>query len=501
MSMGSVPARIFVVVTATLVLVLPGTVVADESDSIANKRIYFVVGNKDEDPANDDALIKRYLEDQGGKVTLATPDAGSDIPRNTDLVLVSSTASARIVRDAFKTTAVPIVTWNAYLYPELAMTGDELHRDFSVVRESVTHNLNHASFYSYCVNAEHPIAKMAGLPAGMFLNLMFSGETDMNWGRPTGAADIISISQGDPGKAAVFGYEKGALMANDFPAPARRVGVFLGDDSFRQLAYAEGPAARDPQQFGWYAGRRLFDAAILWALQEPRHSGLDRDDIASTLASLASGKRVLFLRRENLPWPDGERSDATHMRFLSDLGFELVVRDQTEPEIDVEGIDLVVISASTNKYKFGTKYADADVPVVLLEGKSVDAMYMAGRRRWTDYGTNDHKQSLYPPEAWVKIMRPHHTMSGGFPGGLLKIYDQPGLITWSIPAPGATIIATIPNQPKSAAIYGYEKGVTMANDVLAPAKRALFPVDFNRFHHLTEDGLALYRAVLLWSIN
>lgn len=110
------------------------------------------------------------------------------------------------------------------------------------------------------------------------------------------------------------------------------------------------------------------------------------------------------------------------------------------------------------------------------------------------------RNSLYPPEAYVKVVRPHHALAAGFDAGLVKMYEQPGLITWSIPSPGATIVATIPNQPQSAAIYGYEKGVVMANGAVAPAKRVLFPVDYNRFHHLSEDGLALYRGVLLWSL-
>ena len=91
--------------------------------------------------------------------------------------------------------------------------------------------------------------------------------------------------------------------------------------------------------------------------------------------------------------------------------------------------------------------------------------------------------------------------AAGFGAGLVRMYSEPGLITWSMPAAGATVIATIPNQPHSAAIYGYEKGVTMANDAIAPAKRVLFPVDFNRFHKLSDDGLRLYRAVLLWSLS
>ena len=484
-------------------LILSGSASAEIADASAlvGKHVLFVVGAGGNSAESDDLAIKSYFETLGLRVSLTSIADLDTTNTRTDLIVVSSTADARILQDRFRDTPIPLLTWNAYLYPELSMTGKVLHQDFSVVRESVAHNLNHASFYSYCVNAAHPIAQAAGLPAGMFLALMFSGETDMNWGRPTSGADIIAISVGDPSHAAAFVYDLGAVMYGDIAAPARRAGIFLGDDSFRQLSYAEGPAAADPQQNAWFRGRPLFEAMLRWTLDPPAKAELSRAQFENLLIERAHNKRILFLRRENLPWPEAEISDAAHIRFLQSHGFLVDTVDQTAPEKDTGGYDLLVISATTNKYKFGRKYADADLPVVLLEGKSVDAMNMAGRRRWTDYGTNDHKQSLYPPEAYVKIQRPFHTMSAGLGAGLVKMYQQPGLITWSIPSPGATIVATIPNQPQSAAIYGYEKGVTMANDAIAPAKRVLFPVDFNRFHHLSDDGLALYRGVLLWSLD
>jgi hypothetical protein len=45
-------------------------------------------------------------------------------------------------------------------------------------------------------------------------------------------------------------------------ARARRVGLLLGGDSFSVLPDATGPAARDPKAFQWFAGRRVFDAAL-----------------------------------------------------------------------------------------------------------------------------------------------------------------------------------------------------------------------------------------------
>ena len=472
-----------------------------EISTLNSKQVQFVVGAEMDPAMSDDLAIKAYFESLGFRVRLTPIKDEQPALDSPDLIVISSTADARVLRDTFRNTPVPVLTWNAYMYPELSMTGDILHQDFSVVRESVSHNLNHASFYSYCVNARHPIARAAGLQAGMFLALMFSGETDMNWGRPTAGADIVAISVGNPNHAAAFVYERGAAMYGDFAAPARRAGIFLGDDSFRQLSYAQGPAAADPRQNAWFRGRPLFEAALRWSLETPAAQEMPAADFESALIEQARGRKILFLRRENLPWPDAEHSDSVHIDFLRSHGFEVDALDQTQPEKDTREYNLIVISATTNKYKFGSKYADAERPVVLLEGKSVDAMKMAGRRRWTDYGTNDHKQSLYPPEAYVKIVRPLHTIAAGQGAGLLKMYKEPGLITWSVPAPGATIVATIPNQPHSAAIYGYEKGVTMANDAIAPAKRVLFPVDFNRFHHLSDDGLALYRGVLLWSLD
>jgi hypothetical protein len=41
----------------------------------------------------------------------------------------------------------------------------------------------------------------------------------------------------------------------------------------------------------------------------------------------------------------------------------------------------------------------------------------------------------------------------------------------------------------------------MAYDHIAPARRLLFPLDNDAFDDLTDDGLALYDAAVLWSIS
>ena len=73
----------------------------------------------------------------------------------------------------------------------------------------------------------------------------------MGWGKPAPGATIIATIPGEPQHAVVFAYEKGATMDYDFSAPARRVGLFLGNRTFDKLS---------PD------GSALFDAAIDWAI-------------------------------------------------------------------------------------------------------------------------------------------------------------------------------------------------------------------------------------------
>jgi hypothetical protein len=473
------------------------------ADALKNKRILFVVGEVEQGAPNDDPLIKEYLGTQGAAVTMAKAGQVLAAAAGQDLVIVSSTVNARELDSKLADLPVPVVTWNAYAYPLLSMTGDKLHEDFSVVREKPFHNENHADYYAHATSSTNPILVAAKIPQGMFAPLLFSGGvTDPSWGKPARGADIAVCFEGDYNKAAVFSYEKGALMIGNAAAPARRVGLFLGDNSWSILSDAQGPAAQDPKEFAWFSGRRLFDAALRWAVSTPQaRVTASAVEQRAALAAAAKGKKLLFVRRYDLPWPENEASDQAQLAWLRELGFEVATADHMEPDSRAAGKDIVIISASTNKYKLGIKYSDAPIPVVLLEAKAVDALGMVTRRRNTDYGVNDHKESLYPPENYIDIARSFHPIAGGAAPGQLKLYNTPGVLAWSRPPAGAQVIATIPNQPEHSTLFAYEKGATMANDRVAPARRALFPMDAPRFPDLTEEGRTIYGALLLWALS
>ena len=105
--------------------------------------------------------------------------------------------------------------------------------------------------FIWLVNAPHPLA--AGLAAGL-QNVLGDEHCKMNWGRPGLGAVTIATLRGEPEKAAIFAYEKGATMNGEFLAPARRVSFFLWQDTFNQLR---------PE------GLALFRAAVLWAVSPP----------------------------------------------------------------------------------------------------------------------------------------------------------------------------------------------------------------------------------------
>jgi len=98
-------------------------------------------------------------------------------------------------------------------------------------------------------------------------------------GVPNANAVIIATVADNPDQALVYGYEKGAILADDTtPAPARRVLFFWGNNGF--AASTEDALT-------------LFDAAVAWASGiEPKPPGAGVATISA--ARTASGLTLTF---------------------------------------------------------------------------------------------------------------------------------------------------------------------------------------------------------------
>jgi hypothetical protein len=219
-----------VAITALSALAATSAASADKA-----KSIYFVGVEQGKSP-NADAAVKAHLETLGYVVTRVEPaPPPKDICRY-DAVVISSSISAMVFPDGYQDVGVPLLTWEADMI-------DELH--FTARREGVDFGEVPLGRYLRIVNAPHPMA--AGKPAGT--TFIYIKEEALGWGKVAPAAQVIATYPGEPDKAMIFGYEKGATMDYDFIAPARRAFLPLNNNTFHKL---------QPD------GIAFFDAAIKW---------------------------------------------------------------------------------------------------------------------------------------------------------------------------------------------------------------------------------------------
>jgi hypothetical protein len=217
--------------------VVPAQQAAGEQVTV-QKKVLYVTRLKHRDREIDDK-VREHLEKRGMIVTMVDESAPATAAEGEDLVVISSVVSARdMTGTSYKNVNVPLVTWESDLFDSLRLTGAKKGEDFGEVEKE--HYIN-------VVNAPSPLA--GGLPAGK--RWVYPRDDEMGWGKPAPGATIIATIPGEPQHAVVFAYEKGATMDYDFIAPARRVGLFLGNRTFDKLS-PEGSA--------------LFDAAIDWAI-------------------------------------------------------------------------------------------------------------------------------------------------------------------------------------------------------------------------------------------
>lgn len=191
-----------------------------------------------------DEHIKKHLEDLGMVVTFIDQAEPASRADGQDLVIISSVVASKVVEGKYRNTPLPVMTWESNILDDMGMTGMHQYVDFDEDEKA-------ESTYIWLGNAPHPL--QAGLPNGL-TNPFKKTQKILEWGKPGIGANIIATIPGEFNKACIFGYEKGAMMDYNFPAPARRVMFFMFDDGFDYL--------NDK-------GMKLFDAAVRWTAGTP----------------------------------------------------------------------------------------------------------------------------------------------------------------------------------------------------------------------------------------
>jgi hypothetical protein len=228
-------------------------------------------------------------------------------------------------------------------------------------------------------------------------------------------------------------------------------------------------------------------------------------------SAVAHGKKMLYVmnyhevelaKQEDPPRPELVKmkqevldEDWKVVAHLKSLGFNVTTCDETGDVKLAKGMDLVVVSESINANEVANKYTLLTIPVVVWENDIYDDMRMTGKRLRVDYGT------LSPGVTALQFWNAPHPLSAGLSAGKHEVLRTPAPINWGRPGLGATIIATLPDQPDKATIFAYEKGATMEYDYTAPGRRVAFFANRNYFDNLTPDGRALFDAAFIWAIS
>ncbi|QUD89599.1 hypothetical protein [Phenylobacterium montanum] len=256
--------------------------------------------------------------------------------------------------------------------------------------------------------------------------------------------------------------------------------------------------------------RVLFGGLLIGGLAAALPQGWAR--AAAVDANAGRGKQVLYVcnltklekARAATPPPEPKRiaalqswrdNDMKAVAFLQSLGFKVRQVDEYSSVDEARGQDLILISESVDAIDVGGKYRALPIPLITFENDLLGELGMTGWKSGHDYGTDDDQRFIF-------VVNAPHPLAAGLKAGVQNVLDDEHYkMNWGKPCLGAVTIATLLGEPDKAAVFAYEKGSTMYAEFLAPARRLSFFLWQDTFQGLRPEGLALFRAAVLWAVS
>ena len=154
------------------------------------------------------------------------------------------------------------------------------------------------------------------------------------------------------------------------------------------------------------------------------------------------------------------------------------------------GQSVVLVSATADPNKIGTKFAGSATPFIVWQGGLFDDLGMTGKVSGTDFGISASTLQL-------TIAQPSHPLAAGRSGTVLA-YSSGSRLTWGRPSASGVIVAHVPSLPTQPALFAYEAGDSMVTGV-APARRVGLFLYVHSAQVLTPDGWAIFDAAVTWA--
>jgi pimeloyl-ACP methyl ester carboxylesterase len=215
------------------------------------------------------------------------------------------------------------------------------------------------------------------------------------------------------------------------------------------------------------------------------------DDNAANRSNLLTqrvprGRALLVVGSTPLASGDG----MIRMR-LEDLAFSVTFKTSAEAaSADAQGQQLIVIAPTASPADVNTKFRDAGVPVLVVNGEVFDDMGLTGTLSGSDFGVASSQTD-------VTISDPTHPLAAGL-SGTVSVTGQAGDFAWGLPGTAAHKVVTKADDPNKSAVFGYDAGAQMPG-LNAPARRAGLFLTAGTAENLDQNGWKLFDAAANWA--
>nr|MBA3470161.1 hypothetical protein [Herpetosiphonaceae bacterium] len=452
-----------------------------------------------------DSAIKAMLEGRGYTVVVkaASATVSSDATGKA-LVLISSTVTSGQVGTKFTTAPVPVIVWEWALYDDMLLTSTAVGTEQGTTEDVSTLSI---------VNTTHPLA--AGLSG---TRTVVNSVQKLSFGMPNSNGVVVAQAGGN-NRSVLFVYEACALLTNNITAaPARRVGLFLNDDSAAMLTVD---------------GATLLNAALDWALAGSA-CGAAPTATATSVPPTATGSPVPAATATSVP-PTATGSpiptatatsvpptatattipsatpttggaaktalfvvnnegslnagDTAVRNRLAGLNYTVTVKTaSTATASDATGKMLVLISSSVSSGSVADTFKSVTVPVIVWEQAIYDDMAMTGTILGADYGTASASS--------LTISNPGHALAGGL-SGTVTVFTAAAAMPYGFPTANAISLAPQGTSNTKQVYFAYDKNALMSGGFSVNARRVgLFWVDTAT---PTNEAWTLFEAAVNWA--
>jgi len=224
----------------------------------------------------------------------------------------------------------------------------------------------------------------------------------------------------------------------------------------------------------------------------------DKSGVAVTSAAAnvtvrppAGAPKVLFVRSSG----GANTADVAVMNRLFSRGMDVYeIAANASAATDASDKVLVVISSTVSSGEVADKFLNVGAGVLNWENALQDNFL------WTLDGATDHNTITAQTTIDITAAGAAHPIGAGVPVGPAVVVTAASDLSWGLPTPGATLIATVTGDSTKNTIYAIEKGTVLIDGTsTAAGRRVHFMMTDTTALLLNATGIKLFDQAIDWA--